>query len=84
MFSDVVLLHEDNVNTSPGAVPGERNVCSSEKMTQTGDGNVWSSPQQNNLQASCHFLLSLADRSQQLAFATVGMCDETGIFYCKV
>ncbi|XP_071560723.1 ca[2+]-channel protein alpha[[1]] subunit T isoform X5 [Temnothorax nylanderi] len=24
--------------------PGERNVCSSEKMTQTGDGNVWSSP----------------------------------------
>ncbi|XP_039307104.1 voltage-dependent T-type calcium channel subunit alpha-1G isoform X4 [Solenopsis invicta] len=32
--------------TEPGltVTPGERNVCSSEKMTQTGDGNVWSSP----------------------------------------
>lgn len=47
MFNDVVLLHGGgNANVSPGsAVSGERNVCSSEKMTQTGDGNVWSTPQ---------------------------------------
>lgn len=32
MFSDVVLLHGDQA---------AKNVCSSEKMTQTGDGNVW-------------------------------------------
>ncbi|KAG5311873.1 CAC1G protein, partial [Pseudoatta argentina] len=49
MFSDVVLLHgSNNVGNAlqPGltVTPGERNVCSSEKMTQTGDGNVWSSP----------------------------------------
>ncbi|XP_012271946.2 voltage-dependent T-type calcium channel subunit alpha-1H [Orussus abietinus] len=48
MFSDVVLLHGSSVNTLPGTtVPGERNVCSSEKMTQTGDGNVWSTAQPN-------------------------------------
>ncbi|KYQ53200.1 Voltage-dependent T-type calcium channel subunit alpha-1I [Trachymyrmex zeteki] len=49
MFSDVVLLHgSNNVGNAlqPGltVTPGERNVCLSEKMTQTGDGNVWSSP----------------------------------------
>ncbi|XP_015590684.1 voltage-dependent T-type calcium channel subunit alpha-1G isoform X2 [Cephus cinctus] len=48
MFSDVVLLHGSSVNTLPGSIgAGERNVCSSEKMTQTGDGNVWSTPQPN-------------------------------------
>ncbi|CAK9820055.1 Voltage-dependent T-type calcium channel subunit alpha-1G [Anthophora plagiata] len=49
MFSDVVLLHGSNnvgnaLQTTSTVLPGERNVCSSEKMTQTGDGNVWSSP----------------------------------------
>jgi hypothetical protein len=34
MFSDVVLLHEE---TPP---PTRNNVCSSEKMTQAGDGHV--------------------------------------------
>lgn len=32
MFSDVVLLHGSDQ---------ARNVCSSEKMTQAGDGNIW-------------------------------------------
>ncbi|XP_076671262.1 ca[2+]-channel protein alpha[[1]] subunit T isoform X2 [Andrena cerasifolii] len=55
MFSDVVLLHGSNSvgNTLQGGstVPaGERNVCSSEKMTQTGDGNVWSSPLADHIQ----------------------------------
>lgn len=54
MFSDVVLLHGgNNVGNAlqPGTVtPGERNVCSSEKMTQTGDGNVWSSPLPDHMQ----------------------------------
>ncbi|XP_033608822.1 voltage-dependent T-type calcium channel subunit alpha-1H isoform X2 [Cryptotermes secundus] len=38
MFSDVVLFHGGG-----GASSGEttRNVCSSEKMTQTGDDNLW-------------------------------------------
>lgn len=36
MFSDVVLLHGDQET---------KNVCSSEKMTQTGDGNIcWPAP----------------------------------------
>jgi hypothetical protein len=54
MFSDVVLLHgSNNLGNAlqPGTVtPGERNVCSSEKMTQTGDGNVWSSPLPDHMQ----------------------------------
>lgn len=46
MFSDVVMLHGGSVNTLSDSVGpptcGERvNVCSSEKMTQTGDGNIW-------------------------------------------
>lgn len=36
MFSDVVLLHGDQET---------KNVCSSEKMTQTGDGSIcWPAP----------------------------------------
>lgn len=62
MFSDVILLHGSSVNTLPGSVgangaapTGERNVCSSEKMTQTGDGNVWApTPHANNVQV-CFF-----------------------------
>ncbi|KAG7209645.1 hypothetical protein KM043_011292 [Ampulex compressa] len=73
MFSDVVLLHgSNNVGNTlqPGsAATGERNVCSSEKMTQTGDGNVWSSllPDHAQMQAelggnepmTCQELLAL-------------------------
>ncbi|XP_023315824.1 voltage-dependent T-type calcium channel subunit alpha-1G isoform X4 [Trichogramma pretiosum] len=55
MFSEVILLHGSSVNTLPGSigtVTGERNICSSEKMTQTGDGNVWAmTSQPNNIQA---------------------------------
>jgi hypothetical protein len=37
MFSDVVLFHGGGADGN-----GEtRNVCSSEKMTQTGDDNLW-------------------------------------------
>ncbi|XP_050464943.1 voltage-dependent T-type calcium channel subunit alpha-1G isoform X6 [Cataglyphis hispanica] len=75
MFSDVVLLHgSNNVGNAlqPGTTvtPGERNVCSSEKMTQTGDGNVWSSslPDHTQMQAelggneamTCQELLALS------------------------
>ncbi|XP_024872842.1 voltage-dependent T-type calcium channel subunit alpha-1G isoform X2 [Temnothorax curvispinosus] len=75
MFSDVVLLHgSNNVGNAlqPGltVTPGERNVCSSEKMTQTGDGNVWSSslPDHAQMQAelggneamTCQELLALS------------------------
>lgn len=58
MFSDVILLHGSSVNTLPGSIgmAGERNVCSSEKMTQTGDGNVWATPQPNNVQVCFDFL----------------------------
>lgn len=55
MFSDVVMLHGDSINTLPGSVIGhqamsaEHNVCSSEKMTQTGDGNVWSTSPINHV-----------------------------------
>jgi hypothetical protein len=38
MFSDVVLFHGGGVN---GNGETTRNVCSSEKMTQTGDDNLW-------------------------------------------
>lgn len=55
MFSDVVLLHGSNsigntLQAGMAVSPGERNVCSSEKMTQTGDGNVWSSPLPDHIQ----------------------------------
>jgi hypothetical protein len=39
-FSDVVMLHT-NENVTNSASAGEKNICSSEKMTQAGDGNVW-------------------------------------------
>lgn len=60
MFSDVVLLHgSNNVGNAlqPGltVTPGERNVCSSEKMTQTGDGNVWSSPLPDHAQVISNY-----------------------------
>lgn len=53
-----------SANTGP---TGERNICSSEKMTQTGDGNVWSTCQANNPQTdlgkseamTCQELLAL-------------------------
>jgi hypothetical protein len=38
MFSDVVLFHGGRTN---GSGETTRNVCSSEKMTQTGDDNLW-------------------------------------------
>ncbi|KAK9301586.1 hypothetical protein QLX08_006035 [Tetragonisca angustula] len=55
MFSDVVLLHGSNsvgnaLQAGTAMSPGERNVCSSEKMTQTGDGIVWSSPLPDHIQ----------------------------------
>nr|XP_034187863.1 voltage-dependent T-type calcium channel subunit alpha-1G isoform X2 [Osmia lignaria] len=55
MFNDVVLLHGSNsvgnaLQAGSIVSPGERNVCSSEKMTQTGDGNVWSSPLPDHIQ----------------------------------
>ena len=55
MFSDVVLLHGSNsvgnaLQAGSAMSPGERNVCSSEKMTQTGDGIVWSSPLPDHIQ----------------------------------
>lgn len=55
MFSDVVLLHGNNsvgntLQAGTAVSPGERNICSSEKMTQTGDGNVWSSPLSDHIQ----------------------------------
>lgn len=37
MFNDVVLLHGDQT-----VAQSTSNVCSSEKMTQTGEGNLWS------------------------------------------
>ncbi|KAK9701208.1 Ion transport protein [Popillia japonica] len=60
MFSDVVLLHGESSptgGTSPNLlIPSmetldKKNVCSSEKMTQTGDGNIWqiSNPNQQQL-----------------------------------
>lgn len=36
MFNDVVLLHEDQTTLQT-----THNVCSSEKMTQTGEGDLW-------------------------------------------
>lgn len=55
MFSDVVLLHGSNsignaLQAGTAVSSGEKNVCSSEKMTQTGDGNVWSSPLPDHIQ----------------------------------
>jgi hypothetical protein len=40
MFSDVVMLHDEGGSTSSAPGPGAKNVCSSEKMTQAGDGHV--------------------------------------------
>ena len=39
-FSDIVMLHT-NESVTNIASAGEKNICSSEKMTQAGDGNVW-------------------------------------------
>lgn len=38
MFSDVVLFHGGGAS---GNGETTKNVCSSEKMTQTGDENLW-------------------------------------------
>ncbi|XP_063917204.1 voltage-dependent T-type calcium channel subunit alpha-1G-like isoform X2 [Zophobas morio] len=42
MFSDVIVLHGEN-DTLPGSSSNidKKNVCSSEKTTQAGDGNIW-------------------------------------------
>ncbi|XP_076162993.1 ca[2+]-channel protein alpha[[1]] subunit T isoform X2 [Ptiloglossa arizonensis] len=71
MFSDVVLLHGSNsVGNALQAIstvsPGERNVCSSEKMTQTGDGNVWSSPLVDHTQMQAELVGSEAMTCQEL------------------
>jgi hypothetical protein len=41
MFSDVVMLHDEQGSTS-SAAGVTKNVCSSEKMTQAGDGHIHS------------------------------------------
>ncbi|XP_060523337.1 voltage-dependent T-type calcium channel subunit alpha-1H-like isoform X2 [Cylas formicarius] len=49
MFSDVIVLHGRGQNGSPPASStnllssniDKKNVCSSEKTTQAGDGNIW-------------------------------------------
>ncbi|XP_032672120.1 voltage-dependent T-type calcium channel subunit alpha-1G-like isoform X4 [Odontomachus brunneus] len=71
MFSDVVLLHgSNNVGNAlqPGTTvtSGERNVCSSEKMTQTGDGNVWSSPLPDHVQMQAELGVNEAMTCQEL------------------
>lgn len=38
MFNEYVILHTPP--TIPEPTP-DKNVCSSEKMTQTGDGSIW-------------------------------------------
>uniref|UniRef100_A0A6P7GCZ7 Voltage-dependent T-type calcium channel subunit alpha-1G-like n=1 Tax=Diabrotica virgifera virgifera TaxID=50390 RepID=A0A6P7GCZ7_DIAVI len=37
MFSDLIILHGQNSSTTAY----KKNVCSSEKTTQAGDGNIW-------------------------------------------
>lgn len=51
MFSDVVVLHGEE-SSSPSCSPNvdRRNVCSSEKTTQAGDGNIWQIPSVPNQQ----------------------------------
>ncbi|KAF7415260.1 hypothetical protein HZH68_003749 [Vespula germanica] len=71
MFSDVVLLHGSNsvgntVQSGPTVAPTERNVCSSEKMTQTGDGNVWSSPLSDRAQMQVELGTNEAMTCQEL------------------
>nr|XP_015838484.1 PREDICTED: voltage-dependent T-type calcium channel subunit alpha-1G isoform X2 [Tribolium castaneum] len=44
MFSDVVVLHGDESSPSSSSnidKKNEKNICSSEKTTQAGDGNIW-------------------------------------------
>ncbi|KAF7265662.1 hypothetical protein GWI33_020746 [Rhynchophorus ferrugineus] len=47
MFSDIIVLHGQNVSPSTSASNllsvniDKKNVCSSEKTTQAGDGNIW-------------------------------------------
>lgn len=63
MFSDVILLNGGSVNTLPGSIAlTDRNVCCSEKMTQTGDGHVWLIPLSKNLQASQFIKLHIVNR----------------------
>lgn len=38
MFNEYVILHTPP--TMPEPTP-DKNICSSEKMTQTGDGSIW-------------------------------------------
>ncbi|CAH0564653.1 unnamed protein product [Brassicogethes aeneus] len=49
MFSGVVVLHGEN-NTPPSSSQNidKKNVCSSEKTTQAGDGNIWQISQTPN------------------------------------
>ncbi|XP_065204837.1 voltage-dependent T-type calcium channel subunit alpha-1H-like isoform X2 [Planococcus citri] len=62
VFSDVVLLHS-NESTSGETT---KNVCSSEKMTQAGDGNIWQiipntqTIPVTNTMMSCQELLALS------------------------
>ncbi|CAG9864964.1 unnamed protein product [Phyllotreta striolata] len=46
MFSDIIILHGQN-NT---ASAHKKNVCSSEKTTQAGDGNIWQITEASNQQ----------------------------------
>lgn len=71
MFSDVVLLHGSNsvgstMQSGTTVAPTERNVCSSEKMTQTGDGNVWSSPLSDHAQIQVELGTNEAMTCQEL------------------
>ncbi|XP_031353487.1 voltage-dependent T-type calcium channel subunit alpha-1G isoform X1 [Photinus pyralis] len=76
MFSDVILLHGEDTapnppNNSNSLLLDKRNVCSSEKMTQTGDGNIWQisslpTPQQQITSECCELLNGEAMTCQEL------------------
>ncbi|XP_030763174.1 voltage-dependent T-type calcium channel subunit alpha-1G-like isoform X1 [Sitophilus oryzae] len=82
MFSDIIVLHGQHVSPSTSASNllsvniDKKNVCSSEKTTQAGDGNIWQITTPTNPQQMLETKQQIAQECNDLMNGEAMTCQE--------
>ncbi|XP_050308824.1 voltage-dependent T-type calcium channel subunit alpha-1G-like isoform X2 [Anthonomus grandis grandis] len=82
MFSDIILLHGQNVSHTASSTNflsehmDKKNVCSSEKTTQAGDGNIWQITAPTNAQEMLKTKQQIAEECSNLMNGEALTCQE--------